>query len=322
MRLIVEIILFFIDLAWTALCFVFWGTSYLLKLFWRLTVIQFSSKDIEGEIAMTEEVSSHKSSPVSATNSAPSEVLEKRPLNDIIRSYKANHLQVVPLVDIGNLTLSTNTNDRISKRKITLDNTSLIDFLGKREILLNDLIVPNNVSSQVMSNFCYDQSLQDAQNVLNELIAVKNGTNNPVSSRVENSKVTEPPALIPQISSAAKLVDVPTQDHSIQKQKEVIVRDASRPIMKPKKQHFGRFEGSGWGRKPGASFNQFYVAFYSEEKNGGLDKLWGNDLVNALDLAKPNKGDRICVTSFGFHPITLANNEVKNVHKYDMSVIA
>lgn len=324
MNILISIILYFFDMAWMIICFLFLGLRYLVKVAFRIAVIQTSNKEAfivnsNNQVACSLNSETVAQAPVSMPVSEPRSHEVRSKAADITSKCNLNSLQVVPIDDVGNLTLSTNSQKRICKRKLTITNNDLKSHLGLLEISLNDLQLPDDLSSSDVSMYCFNRSSIDVEVLLNELIAKKNSPHKqqdlePISRIAEKTATQE-------VLKESLKNDGDVQPSVLKKTKTSLPRDVDSQALKPKKRYFGRFVEAGRGYKPGKNYKQFFVAFHNDEKQGDLDKVWGNDLSHAIDLAKPEVGDQICITSFGYQPFTMPDETASTIHRYDISVV-
>lgn len=231
--------------------------------------------------------------------------------------------QIVPVKDVGTMTLQTHIQTRVVVRKIGLS-AKLKQLLGDKRLLLDDIRIPSNVLRVDLNAFAYQQSLTDLQNKINSLLM---GTD--FSS--EFSAVTES---IHADVVAANLVpanndrnDKAPIQSPLPIEREVRPSDAmSHPSnlikptkrLKPKEVSVGRFIRCGTARKTGVTYSQFFVEFYDDAMSGEVNQIWGNDLRRAIDIVQPVPGTRIQITNYGFQDVDLPDGKKTQGRKFSI----
>lgn len=282
--------------------------SYVLRLFWRIFHQNISLSSQKESAAPVVEAVNHP-------NIAPQEHSAMNdPIGEMLASFKPGQIRVVPLEDIGQLTLNIYQNEGKAKRTLVISNNSLAKRLGFNSAKLDDLFSPDSVSEHDIATFMYEKTLEDVQEYLNNALAGK-----PVEPVLKpKTEPTVTPAKTTEPTQPA-----PVTQPVVQEQVHVapvIVRDANRKNHN-KTKWIGRYIGSGVALRGKVDpYEQFYVDIIDESIDGP-NRVWGTDLSRSIDDLKPKLNQLMQITLHGKTPVVLASGEKSNRINYEITML-
>jgi hypothetical protein len=275
---------------------------HILKMLWRISTSETK------QAATTEPIAVHVN-PVIVRNDESA--VMRDPIGEFLSNFKAAQIRVIPLENIGSLTLSIYQVDGMSKRSLLITNPALVKRLGFDQKKLEDLRSPATMKESERCDYFYQQSIQDVQLYLNSQLA---GSVEKTETIRGTDKATEVPKSNPIIvqKEVAQIEVKPIVSAPI------VVRDANK-VKQNKASRIGRFVGTGMGErsktdpitKEKSQYKQFFVEFYDEALDGNLSREYGADLERVVDLVKPQVGQRIRITNLGRTPINFDGDTKK-----------
>lgn len=244
-------------------------------------------------------------------------------------SILSNSVQIVPLEDVGNMTIKVISDKGIAQRSLVVNNPALAKVLMSSKILLSDLPIDSSLARSEKDNFAYKQSILDVQELINAKLS-----NRSVEYLEKGGNITSASSLV-----AGKSEDVKINNDSCDELRAHVAdqnlahlsvdalnqKSDSQPL-KPRKQqvqkyrngreYYGRFISFGKAKKTGESYKQFFVEFYDDSLGGAVNQVWGNDLRNAIDIVKPKDGEFIRIKNYGFEEIQLPSGQTVPRQKF------
>lgn len=242
------------------------------------------------------------------------------PIGEMLASFKPGQIRVIPLEDIGQLTLNIYQHEGRAKRSLVIFNKQLSDRIGYTSVKLPDLLSPVSLSENNVATFMYEKSLVDVQDYLNNALAGK--VMEPAMKPNAEPKITaiksvEPTQRVPEVISVVQ---------EQEKVAPIIVRDASKKSNN-KTTWIGRFVGSGMGtrNKTGQkgkveTYEQYFVDIIDEAIDGP-NRVWGTDLSRCVESLQPKLNQLMLITLHGKTPVILPTGEKTSRINYEITFL-
>jgi len=307
--IIVVVIAVVYQMAVTLLCYVLFGLKFVWKVF--IQIASFISNRRQATVGK-KNVSLSLNSSEAIHEKVP---VESHGLFQTITSLTCKQTQVVPIVDVGTLTLHRLVSTALVERVLTITNLRLVREFGTSKLQLPNLSINTSTSEKEI----FDISIRDTENFLNE--KWNQQFDQPKQQDQQLQKV-QPivQSIVPEVKIADSLPEqLPVIAPSNSPKSLKTVPDKGPKNIDTKTKIYGKFIGSGRGRKPGKDFEQFFVHIYDDAMDGSENKVWGATLQDALEVAKVSIGDRICITSFGFVPVILPGGKKSQKQMFEIN---